>query len=556
MEGRVTSEQASPRGRVFALRSGRVPIFTPLIFGFIAGLSAIDIARATGQLNELALDLVGLFVAFASISLATSLLRRGIPDGLRLTDTALELLRGRRIVRRVDLTRLKEVSEFESQAGKVLLVADRHRHITLPSFALADAHHYDDLTHQIVEAMARIDPSGRVARGAVSAGRLRESIARQPVRGALILAGLVSVASIFAFRNLENLSSTPFPLEAAGALSGPLVLRGETFRILSYLFLHASFMHLAVCAVGILYIGMYLEKLLGWERVLIGFVAGAVGGAIGHVLLAPPVAAIGAGGALFGLFGLLGAVALVKRRMPPTLMPHPGFWVLTLVLALLLPTTALELVPATVITWPPTIGTLGVLFLDFLKVTAVDVGGALFGLVTGMLMVTGVDIPAAGATRLRMRPFAYLAAAALGIGLVGAVTLPVRDHTGDNGIVAQALLDLPKSEEVALLQRGLAHPRLMDAKSSKETIALAARLAAMAVDNTDRSNPVMLDTLAVARYRQGQVGEARSLETEAIRLVMEEKPTDSKLLKDLRQHEEDIENNAPLRPDPPRDLLP
>jgi membrane associated rhomboid family serine protease len=316
-------------------------------------------------------------------------------------------------------------------------------------------------------------------------------------------------------------------------------------------------MHLAVCAVGILYIGAYLEKLLGWERVVIGFVAGTLGGALGQILLAPPVPGVGAGGALFGLFGLLGAVALLKRRLPPTLVPHSGFWILTVFLALLLPATAEPPVP------PPHIP-LGIvspevaaaILRELVAITSMYIGGAALGFLVGVIIVLGLDIPASDESRRGARPFALLGCLALGIGLVGGVTLPRKNHALDTEIVGRALIDLPKGDESAALQNAIAYPRLTDSRSKPEAIEMAARLAAAAVDNTDRENPVALRTLAFARYQQGQVGEARSLISEAIRLVKDRPDLpDTLMLKELQQHEEDMDKGTTLRPPAPPDDL-
>lgn len=542
----------APRLLLFPLRVGRAASLTPLVVGVVSAIIVVDLVGSFHKLTLAEFNIVGVLAGVLATALASTLSRRGVPDAVRLTDTAFELMHGRRVLRSVDLTNLKEVSVFDVDAGPILLVSDKRRHITLPSFSLVEARHYQELTQHIVEAMERIDPTGSVARGAVSTGRLRQEIAEQPVRGTYFITAVVTLASMLALRNREDLSGEPFPDEAVGALSTPLVMHGETFRLFSYMFHHASFMHLAVCSVGILYIGGYLEKILGWERVLLALVAGVLGGAIGHMLLAPPVAALGAGGGLYGLFGLLGAVALLKRHMPPTLVPAPGFWVMIALIAVLLPPTAELQVVGSLLPSSLSPQDLLAMVKRLSALVAVDLGGALLGFLVGCLMIVGVDVPASAHARQWMRPFAFLGIVVLGIGLVGGLLLLKRDRSNDVEILSQTLLDLPHTDASGELQNFVAYPRLVDPKASARSIEVAARLAQMAADNTRRRNPIILDTLAVARYRQKQVGEARSLVTEALKLMGEVRPRNEiieQLEQVIRRHAEDMEKGQDLRKD-------
>jgi membrane associated rhomboid family serine protease len=509
------------------------------MFGLIAGAFAANVLENVHVLSELQSTLGTIIAALLGTTIASSLLRRDIPDRVRIGGSRLDLLRGSRVVRHVDLGRLKEVSEVEMSGGRVLLVADAHRHITLPSIALAESRDYEAVTQHLVKAMERIDPSGTLSRTAVRTGRLRETISQQPVRGTFVIAGLVTLASVLAFSTRAALSGEAFPEEAMGALNTALVLRGEVFRLFSYLFLDVSAQHLAICAVGILYIGSYLEKLLGWERVMLGFVAGAVGGAVGYMLTPQQAfSATGAGGALFGLLGLLAAVALLKRRRSPTLMPHSGFWMLSILLAILLPANSIG---SDLLLVSPS-------WLALFFQQGVHIGGSLFGFLTGLAMIAGVDIPAPPQSRANARPFAILGGMALLIGVAGNVVLPRLPHGSENEIITQAMIDLPHTLLVATQQNDIAYPRLADMKTPRETVEIFARIAAAAAENSHRRVASILDTLAVARYRQGEPEEARAILSEALKLDL-----DPRSAKAIKQHQEDIENGATLRPDPAPD---
>ena len=102
-----------------------------------------------------------------------------------------------------------------------------------------------------------------------------------------------------------------------GGLSRWAVKRGDVWRILSSLFLHGGFIHLLATMLGLFYIGLYLEPLLGRWRFLIIYLLCGIGSSIMSILLHESTLNVGASGAVFGLYGLLFVPLLLKFLEKP-----------------------------------------------------------------------------------------------------------------------------------------------------------------------------------------------------------------------------------------------
>jgi membrane associated rhomboid family serine protease len=95
--------------------------------------------------------------------------------------------------------------------------------------------------------------------------------------------------------------------------NGPVmgVAHGEWWRLVTSMFLHVGFFHLAVNMYSLYFAGTILEQLVGrWRFVLLYFVAG-LAGAAGALVYSPNVPTVGASGAIFGI---LGALFVLERR--------------------------------------------------------------------------------------------------------------------------------------------------------------------------------------------------------------------------------------------------
>ncbi|MFJ3962179.1 rhomboid family intramembrane serine protease [Streptomyces sp. NPDC090036] len=152
-----------------------------------------------------------------------------------------------------------------------------------------------------------------------------------------------------------------------GILHG--VSTGEYYRLLTSVFLHTEWWHIAGNLLALWVIGGPLEAALGRVRYLAVFLLSGLGGsALVYLLTEPNVATLGASGAVFGL---LGATVVLAKRLRYEMRP-----VITMVVLML------------VLTFVPLGGSLSVSW-------QAHVGG----LITGALVGVGMLMPAAGRKR-------------------------------------------------------------------------------------------------------------------------------------------------------------
>ncbi|MEV7613086.1 rhomboid family intramembrane serine protease [Streptomyces sp. NPDC089799] len=102
---------------------------------------------------------------------------------------------------------------------------------------------------------------------------------------------------------------------------GPVegVSSGQYYRLLTSVFLHQEWWHIASNMLGLWVIGGPLEAALGRARYLtVYLLSGLAGSALVYLLTAPNQATLGASGAIFGLFG---ATAVLMRRLKYDMRP-------------------------------------------------------------------------------------------------------------------------------------------------------------------------------------------------------------------------------------------
>ncbi len=107
---------------------------------------------------------------------------------------------------------------------------------------------------------------------------------------------------------IQNLAGT---LYERGALFGPLVATGDWWRLITSAFLHAGLLHLAFNMLALWWFGRVLESYLGHWRFFGLYIASALAGSAGALLLSPDTPTVGASGAVFGIFG---AALVIERQ--------------------------------------------------------------------------------------------------------------------------------------------------------------------------------------------------------------------------------------------------
>ncbi|MGB9708141.1 MAG: rhomboid family intramembrane serine protease [Candidatus Pacearchaeota archaeon] len=137
------------------------------------------------------------------------------------------------------------------------------------------------------------------------------------------------------------------------AVNPSYILKGEKlWTIVSSMFMHGSFMHLFVNMLSLMFLGSFLERLIGSKRYAFIYLVSGIIASLAFVFLALVfgqdlnVPAVGASGAIFGIGGML---AILTPRLPiyilfiPIAMP---MWIgIILMLALMWIVSALTGLP-------------------------------------------------------------------------------------------------------------------------------------------------------------------------------------------------------------------
>lgn len=122
------------------------------------------------------------------------------------------------------------------------------------------------------------------------------------------------VLSIVMGGGLEG-SQDPDILYRLGAQHAPSIWRGQWWRLLTAVFLHAGPIHLAANGLSLYLLGRVIEPTLGVPRYLVLFLASGLVSGLATLVFVQETLGVGASGAVFGLAGLLLADELTRRRM-------------------------------------------------------------------------------------------------------------------------------------------------------------------------------------------------------------------------------------------------
>lgn len=96
----------------------------------------------------------------------------------------------------------------------------------------------------------------------------------------------------------------PSPVLDDGALVPALVAEGQPWRLVSSVFLHAGFVHLALNMLSLYFLGSFVEIAFGRGRFLALYLLSGLSGGIAYLYFGGfDEPAVGASGAIFGLLG-------------------------------------------------------------------------------------------------------------------------------------------------------------------------------------------------------------------------------------------------------------
>ena len=132
------------------------------------------------------------------------------------------------------------------------------------------------------------------------------------------------MCGVFVLSIMLGGSDEPRVLSILGAKVNARVDAGEWWRLVSSVFVHVGWLHLAVNGYALFVLGRLVENALGRRRFLVLFVLAGVAGSFSSYLSSPPgSASAGASGAIFGLLGAaLASGFKYRRNIPPRLLRH------------------------------------------------------------------------------------------------------------------------------------------------------------------------------------------------------------------------------------------
>jgi membrane associated rhomboid family serine protease len=166
----------------------------------------------------------------------------------------------------------------------------------------------------------------RLARNALAAVReARDVIAerrRQPepfrdalrarTRWAIVTPVLVALNLAIFVRMIfdSGALADPGTLVVWGGNIGPRTTNGEWWRLVTSLFVHTGFLQLIANILGLLQLGLLLERLVGRVALAVVYVSAGVFASLASLSELPVDVTVGASGAIFGMYGLLLASAI------------------------------------------------------------------------------------------------------------------------------------------------------------------------------------------------------------------------------------------------------
>lgn len=99
-----------------------------------------------------------------------------------------------------------------------------------------------------------------------------------------------------------------------GAKDNDLLRSGQYWRLLTPIFLHANLLHMALNMFNFVFLGFFLERLLGHLRFLYIYLLTGIISIIASAYFMPNEVSVGASGAIFGLVGVYCVFVVSHRR--------------------------------------------------------------------------------------------------------------------------------------------------------------------------------------------------------------------------------------------------
>ena len=123
---------------------------------------------------------------------------------------------------------------------------------------------------------------------------------------------IVFIVSAMMSKNIMNIDGQV--LLDLGGKFGPLIDKGEIYRLVTSNFLHGGIIHLAFNMYALYSIGPQIEELYGRMKYIIIYFLSGIGSSLLSYYMLPNTLSIGASGAIFGLLGALFIFAIKNKN--------------------------------------------------------------------------------------------------------------------------------------------------------------------------------------------------------------------------------------------------
>ena len=114
----------------------------------------------------------------------------------------------------------------------------------------------------------------------------------------------VALFVIMAICGVSLIAPTGISIIKWGADFGPLTLTGDWWRTVTCNFIHIGVIHILMNMYALLYIGVFLEQLIGGRRLISAYLLTGLFSALASLTIHPEIISAGASGSIFGLYGI------------------------------------------------------------------------------------------------------------------------------------------------------------------------------------------------------------------------------------------------------------
>jgi rhomboid protease GluP len=129
---------------------------------------------------------------------------------------------------------------------------------------------------------------------------------------------LAAIGAVFALELATGATQDPRVLVRLGALVPVLVWSGDWWRLLTAMFLHGGWLHIALNGWALYQLGGIFEAWMGSSRMALTYFASGLAGSVASLFFLRGDLSVGASGAIFGVLGALVGVLLRRRdRLQP-----------------------------------------------------------------------------------------------------------------------------------------------------------------------------------------------------------------------------------------------